>query len=195
MLGYFQYADKMTDSTRADGVGGSRTTGTGRRRTSGGRPRPELQEVTYLVDAIFRLERAVGSIGTMRLRPWNMTLSSFAALRVLEHQPNLSLAQLSRRCFVKPQTMTRMVAELERRGYVHRGAAEESERAMALTLTELGRSAVREMSAEVDKVQATLEQALTPVEVTELNAMLRRCAVLVESEIKDAQKAHRRSRA
>jgi DNA-binding MarR family transcriptional regulator len=157
------------------------------------RRRPPLQDVTYLVDAIFRLERAVGTIGTTRLRPWHMTLSSFAALRVLEQQPNLSLAQLARRCFVKPQTMTRIVAELERRGYVHRGPAAESERAMALTLTQSGIKAVAEMSAEVDKIQSTLEQALTPDEVTQLNAMLRRCAVLVESEIKDNQKAQRRS--
>lgn len=153
----------------------------------------QLEEVTYLVDAIFRLERAVGTIGTMRLRRWNMTLSSFAALGVLDRQPNLSLAQLSRRCYVKPQTMTRIVAEFERRGYVHRGPAEESERAMALTLTDLGAELVREMSSEVDKVQATLEEALSPEEVTALNAMLRRCAVLVESEIKDTQKAHRRN--
>jgi DNA-binding MarR family transcriptional regulator len=90
--------------------------------------------------------------------------------------------------------MTRIVAELERRGYVRRGPAEESERAMALTLTDAGREAVREMSAEVDKIQSTLEQALSPEEVSQLNAMLRRCAVLVESEIKDAQKAQRRSR-
>ena len=154
---------------------------------------PPLDDAIYAVDAIFRLERAVATIGTMRLRPWGLTLSGYAALRVLEHQPNLSLAQLSRRCFVKPQTMTRIVAELERRGYVHRGPAEESERAMALTLTDSGREAVGEMSVEVDKIQSTLEQALRPEEVIQLNSMLRRCAVLVESEIKDAQKAQRRS--
>jgi DNA-binding MarR family transcriptional regulator len=155
---------------------------------------PPLDDAIYAVDAIFRLELAVSAIGTLRLRPWQLTLSSYAALRVLEHQPNLSLAQLSRRCYVKPQTMTRIVAELERRGYVHRGPAEESERAMALTLTDDGRQAVREMSAEVDKIQSTLEQALGAEEVTQLNAMLRRCAVLVESEIKDTQRAQRRSR-
>jgi DNA-binding MarR family transcriptional regulator len=156
---------------------------------------PALDDATYLVDAIFRLEHAVSSIGAMRLRPWDTTLSGYAALRVLEYQPDLSLAQLARRCFVKPQTMTRIVAELQRRGWVHRGPAEESERAMALTLTEPGREAVRQMSAQVGKIQSTLEQALSPDQVTQLNAMLRRCAVLVESELKDARKAHRRSRA
>lgn len=163
------------------------------RRSTPSAPPPPLEEVTYLVDAIFRLERAVATIGTMRLRPWKMTLSSYAALRVLEHQPNLSLAQLSRRCFVKPQTMTRIVSELERRGYVHRGAAEESERAMALTLTDLGRKTLHQMSAEVNQIQSTLEETLSPKEVKQLNAMLRRCAVQVEREIKEAQTAHRRN--
>ena len=81
----------------------------------------------YLTDAVFRLERAVANIGAMRLKPWRMTLSGYAALTSLERQPNLSLAHLSRRCYVKPQTMTRIVSEMERRGWVARGANPDSE--------------------------------------------------------------------
>ena len=54
--------------------------------------------VVYLSDAVSRLERAVARIGSLRLRPWHMTLSGYAAMRVLEGQPDLSLAQVSRRC-------------------------------------------------------------------------------------------------
>ena len=75
------------------------------------------QQPEYLTDAVTRLERAVANVGAMRLKPWNMTLSGYAAMKILDRQPDLSLAQLSRRCFVKSQTMTRIVSELERRGW------------------------------------------------------------------------------
>lgn len=142
----------------------------------------------YLTDAVFRLERAVANIGAMRLKPWRMTLSGYAALTILERQPNLSLAQLSRRCYVKPQTMTRIVSEMERRGWVARGANPDSERAISLALTEDGRSARADMAAEVDKIEATLGGVLGPGQVTELVATLRRCAVVVETEIKSTRR-------
>jgi DNA-binding MarR family transcriptional regulator len=145
----------------------------------------------YLTDAVTRLERAVANIGAMRLKPWRMTLSGYAALKILERQPNLSLAQLSRRCFVKPQTMTRIVAELERRGWVDRSPHPESERAMSLALTAAGRASLSEMAAEVDKIESTLGGMLEPGQFPELVATLRRCAVAVETEIKDARRASR----
>lgn len=145
----------------------------------------------YLTDAVTRLERAVANIGAMRLKPWRMTLSGYAALKILERQPNLSLAQLSRRCFVKPQTMTRIVAELERREWVDRSPHPESERAMSLALTPAGRASLAEMAAEVDKIESTLEAMLEPGQFPQLVATLRRCAVAVETEIKEAHQANR----
>jgi DNA-binding MarR family transcriptional regulator len=145
----------------------------------------------YLTDAVTRLERAVANIGAMRLKPWRMTLSGYAALKILERQPNLSLAQLSRRCFVKSQTMTRIVADLERRNWVERSPHPESERAISLALTPAGRASLGEMAAEVDKIEATLAGMLEPGQSPEMIAALRRCAVAVEAEIKDARKANR----
>ncbi|WP_236790871.1 MarR family transcriptional regulator [Amycolatopsis sp. GM8] len=145
----------------------------------------------YLTDAVVRLERAVANIGAMRLKPWRMTLSGYAALKILERQPNLSLAQLSRRCFVKPQTMTRIVAELERREWVDRSPHPESDRAISLALTPAGRASLGEMAAEVDKIESTLGGMLDPGQFPELVATLRRCAVAVEAEIKHARQANR----
>ena len=70
----------------------------------------EMEPATYLLDAMARMHHAVFQIGTDRLRPWGITLSSYAALRALDRRPDLTLGQLARRCFVKPQTMTRMVS-------------------------------------------------------------------------------------
>lgn len=145
----------------------------------------------YLTDAVTRLERAVATIGAMRLKPWRMTLSSYAAMKILERQPNLSLAQLSRRCFVTPQTMTRIVSELERRGWVERGPHAESERAISLTLTPRGGESLAEMASEVDEVESTLGSMLEPGQMSDLIATLRRCAVVVEAEIKQTRRANR----
>jgi len=47
----------------------------------------ELTQQKQPPDAVFRFERAVTRIGNTRLRPWNMTLSSYTALRILVNQP------------------------------------------------------------------------------------------------------------
>lgn len=159
-------------------------TGRGPLTVAAGAHRPPVDGLAYISDAVFRLERAIAKIGAQRLRPWNMTLSSYAALRILERQPNLSLAQLSRRCFVKPQTMTRIVAELERRGYVQRGPNEDSLRAVSLTLTAEGVKAAHGMAAEVEKIEETLGASLTPPEVAHFHALIRERAALIEAEIK-----------
>ena len=148
-----------------------------------------LDDYVYVVDAVFRLERAIAKIGSMRLRHWNMTLSGYAALRVLDRQPRLSLAQLSRRCFVKPQSMIRIVAELERRGHVLRGPNEDSERAISLTLTPEGIATLKDMAVEVEKIGSTIKRALDDEDTRSLNVMLRDCAVLVENEIKGMERA------
>jgi DNA-binding MarR family transcriptional regulator len=140
------------------------------------------EEMTLLVDSVFRLERAVARIGAMRLKPWRMTLSSYAALRVIERRPQLSLAQLSRRCFVKPQTMTRIVSNLSDAGYVKRTISSGNERAMSLSLTARGRRVLREMDAEVLKINETLSQNLPSEERAKLITLLRASAVAVEQE-------------
>ena len=147
----------------------------------------EAREVTpidagLMLDAVFRLARAAFRIANIRLRPWGLTLSSYAAMRVIADQPQLSLAQVSRRCFARPQTMIRIVRELEARGLVRRSEHEDSRRAMALSLTAEGLVAVREMGAAVSEIDTTLGRVLTPENVSEIDDVLRRCAVLVERE-------------
>ena len=145
----------------------------------------------YVTDSVFRLERAIANIGAMRLKPWRLTLSGYAAMKILERQPNLSLAQLSRRCYVKPQTMIRIVAEMERREWIVRSANPDSERAISLALTEDGRAALSEMAAEVDKIEATLGGILGPENVPELVVALRDCAAAIETEIKQTRRSDR----
>ncbi|MEU4898857.1 MarR family transcriptional regulator [Streptomyces sp. NPDC044780] len=144
-----------------------------------------MDEASSMIDAVFRFERAVTRIGNTRLRPWKMTLSSYSALRILASQPRLTLAQLSRRSYVRPQTMTRMVTQLENRGFVARDAHPESERALSLQVTEAGLAALDEMSREVLKISDTLNATLGRDDIVATDGRLRQAALVVENELRN----------
>jgi len=167
------YAGQMTTTAHPDGDD-----------VSAG-PAPQMDRATYVVDAVARLHRATHQIGNLRLQQWNMSLSSYTALRIMANRPDLSLAQLSRRCFVRPQTMTRIVTQLEGRGFVERHPRPENERALSLRPTEKGLSALAKMDEEVNKINSTITQVLDDDQIAQLDTMLRECARLVETEIKE----------
>ncbi|QUH02109.1 MarR family transcriptional regulator [Saccharopolyspora erythraea] len=148
----------------------------------------DMDEASSLIDAVFRFERAVSRIGNARLRPWNMTLSSYTALRILANRPHLTLAQLSRRCYARPQTMTRIVTQLETRGFVARGAHPESERALSLEVTEAGLAALDEMGAAVLKISDTLNAVLGRDGIVAADRQLREAALVVEGELREAER-------
>ncbi len=148
-----------------------------------------MDEASSLIDAAFRFERAVTRIGNARLRPWNMTLSSYTALRIMVSQPHLTLAQLSRRCYARPQTMTRIVTQLEKRGFVARRAHPESERALALEVTEAGRAALGEMAAAVLQISGTLNALLGPDDIVAADRRLRQAAHAVEGELRELERS------
>jgi DNA-binding MarR family transcriptional regulator len=152
----------------------------------------ELDDASLMIDAVFRFERAVSRIGNLRLRPWNLTLSSYTALRILDREPSLTQAQLARRCYVRPQTMTRMVTQLEERGWVARRPHPESERALCLGLTGEGRAALREMGTEVLRISDTLNSVLGPEDITGTDRRLRQAALAVERELREADRGEDR---
>ncbi|MFB7085718.1 MarR family winged helix-turn-helix transcriptional regulator [Streptomyces sp. NPDC056296] len=143
-----------------------------------------LDSTSLMMDAVFRLERAVVRLQNQRLRSWNMTLSGYAALRVLADRPELSLAQLARRCHVRPQTMARIVANLEERGLMERSPHPESERAISLMLTPEGQTTLSGMTQEISKISADLGDVLTDKQAAELNNTLRACASTLESRLR-----------
>ncbi|GAB3360839.1 MarR family winged helix-turn-helix transcriptional regulator [Amycolatopsis echigonensis] len=147
-----------------------------------------MDEASSLIDAVFRFERAVSRIGNARLRPWNMTLSSYTALRILANQPHLTLAQLSRRCYARPQTMTRIVTQMEKRGFVARSAHPESERALSLEVTAAGHAALKEMGAEVLRISDTLGSVLGREEIVAADHQLRQAALVVEGELREMER-------
>lgn len=149
----------------------------------------DMDEASSLIDATVRFERAVTRVGNARLRPWKLTLSGYTALRILANRPHLTLAQLARRCYVQPQTMTRIVTELEKRGFVARSAHPESERALSLQVTEAGLAALDEMGGEVLKISDTLNATLGLDDIVAADRHLRQAALVVENELKEMGRA------
>jgi DNA-binding MarR family transcriptional regulator len=148
-----------------------------------------LQPGASVVDAVTRLQRSTLRIANLRLQPWNVTLAGYVALRVIADRPDLSLAQLSRRCFVRPQTMTRTITRFVERGFIVRLPNPESERAMSLRVTELGQAALAEMGPEVNKINGTIDQLLDRDQIALLDTTLRELAGHVEAEIKEMRKS------
>ena len=142
-----------------------------------------VEPASLLLDAVVRLWRGTYQTGNVRLRPWDITLSTYAALRVIADQPDLTLGQLSRRNFVRPQTMTRIVSQLQKRGWIERQTKPGDERAMSLSLTAAGKIVLGEMAVEVGKINETLKIVLTDEQIVQVNTMLRSCARQVEIEL------------
>ncbi|MCG0290511.1 MarR family winged helix-turn-helix transcriptional regulator [Streptomyces sp. PSAA01] len=117
-----------------------------------------------------------------------MTLSSYTALRIIADQPQLTLAQPARRYSARPQTMTRIVTQLENRGFVARGSHPESERALSLQVTDAGLAALAEMGAEVLKISDTLNATLGPEDIVAADQHLRRAALVVENELREMKR-------
>jgi DNA-binding MarR family transcriptional regulator len=146
---------------------------------------PDLDPGSSLVDAIFRLQRAITRIGNARLLPWRMSLSSYTALRIISNRPYLTTAQLARRGGVRPQTMSRMVAELESRGFLARRMHPDSQRAIALSITPEGLKALYEMTEEVKKAPEALLRVMGTAGVERTDENLRLGISAVEAELKE----------
>ena len=143
-----------------------------------------LEPASYLMAAVARLRREPYQIGNVRLRPWDISLSSYAALRVMADRPDLTLAQLSQRNFVRPQTMTRMVSQLVVKGWIERTVRPKDGRAYSLRGTESGRAALADMTVQVNKIQDSIGRVLGDDEISRISTLIRACARMVEADIR-----------
>ncbi|MDQ2849253.1 MAG: MarR family transcriptional regulator [Actinomycetota bacterium] len=143
----------------------------------------QIEPASYLLDAVTRVHRATVHIGNLRLASWDLTLPSYSAMRVIAAHPELSLGQLSRRCFVRPQTMTRIVTQLESRGYVARRSRPSDARAIALDITVEGRALLAEVDPTVRQINTTIQDLLGNKEIESIDAQLRRCVDALEGGI------------
>ena len=110
------------------------------------------------------------------LRPHGLTTAQYAALTALETGGPISGAELARRAFVTPQTMTDIVAKLDAAGLVARRPGEADRRVVRLALTDVGRARLAAAHVVVDDVEARMLRGFEAPERDRLRDALRRCA-------------------
>jgi DNA-binding MarR family transcriptional regulator len=132
---------------------------------------------------IGRLERALRRRLTAAVEPMGLTLPAYTALSVLRVQDGLSNAQLARRSFVTPQSMSEVLALLVERGYVRRRAEPGHGRVLRTELTKAGNRALDRCDRAVDVIERELLGDLDGTEAAELRDVLIRCGRSLDFEI------------
>jgi DNA-binding MarR family transcriptional regulator len=111
------------------------------------------------------------------LWPSGLTAPQYAVLSALQRQPGISNAELARRAFVTPQTMVRIVGNLEALGLVSRQAHPSHGRIRPASLTRKGSNLVAACHAGVAALEQRMLADLGPEQRRQLLDLLVKCAV------------------
>jgi DNA-binding MarR family transcriptional regulator len=131
-----------------------------------------MQAVGYLLKTTQQSLRAAMDAA---LRDLRITAPQYAVLAFLDDQPDLSSAQLARRAFVTPQTMNRIVANLEAAGHLERHPHAELGRVLEARVSAQGRTLLAEARSRVTDVESRMVAGLTADEQRQLASLLQRC--------------------
>lgn len=110
------------------------------------------------------------------LRGLGLTAPQYAALAALAQQSGLSGAALARRCFVTPQTMTGIVANLAAADLVARDPDPEHGRIIRTRLTEQGQVLLARARIGVEQIEEEMLRDLDRAEREALADLLEQCA-------------------
>jgi DNA-binding MarR family transcriptional regulator len=120
------------------------------------------------------------------LKPLELTVSHYSCLFRLQLEPGISAAELARATFVTRQSMNEMLQTLLDRGLVERAAVASTGRALPVTLTVAGSTALAHSQAAVDAIESRMLSGLTPAETSALAHALASCAAALEGLSADA---------
>lgn len=114
------------------------------------------------------------------LAPKGLTAPQYTALTTLEEDPGLSNADMARLCLVTPQTMLRIIENLEKAGLVGRTPHPTHGRVLQCELTTRGRKVVVECHELVLALEDQMVSNLNKAERRQLHDLLLRCAAAFE---------------
>ncbi len=130
-----------------------------------------LGHISYVVK---RAEHTITQLVEERLRPHGIGTAKYAVLKVLSERPDSSGAQLARRCFVTPQSMSTIVASLAEQGLVARSTHPENLRVQQTRLTDAGHALLRRCQPDLAAVEAAFVSQLSREDQLLLDDLLRR---------------------
>ncbi len=128
-----------------------------------------------LMYEVKQVELAARALMDEVLRPAGVTTLQYTALTVLDGRDGLTSAELARKSFVTAQTMTDMVAALERRELIVREQDPAHGRRLLISLTDKGRAFLDEHAAEIAAIEERMVSRLDQSERTALHDLLNRC--------------------
>ena len=111
--------------------------------------------------AIARLHRAMRHELDEAVRPFGVSTPQYATLVELHRQASQTNAQLARRTFMTPQSMSEVIKVLETKGLVTRAADETHARLIRISLTDDGLRVLGECEQAVDVVEEQMLRELT----------------------------------
>jgi DNA-binding MarR family transcriptional regulator len=138
------------------------------------RPFPDAEpRVSYVVA---RLERALRYAINDRVSEYGLTTLQYTTLSILgRRRGGLSNAQLARRAYMTPQSMSEVIDALERAGLIVRNPHPNHRRVLPATLTPKGRRVLAACEAAVGKMEEEMMGELTAKERASLLDALKEC--------------------
>lgn len=115
------------------------------------------------------------------LRKVGLTTPQYAALSAIEETPGLSGNRIARRCFVTPQTMNLILANLENAGLIVRHPHPEYGRILQTYLTPIGESRLQESRHKIDIIEECMIADFTEDQRLQLVQALKTCANALET--------------
>jgi DNA-binding MarR family transcriptional regulator len=135
-------------------------------------PTPREPRLSYV---IARLERALRRELADRIQPHGLTVPQYTTLSVLRARSGLSNAQLARRSYITPQTMSEVIAALEEKGLVEREPDPGHRRILRIKVTAKGRRVMARCDAAVEAMEEAMLAELSQDDRDRLIASLRTC--------------------
>jgi DNA-binding MarR family transcriptional regulator len=148
-------------------------------RKAPARPAPRISYVIGRLDRALRrqLDESVGAHG--------LTALQYTTLSVLRARSGLSNAQLARRSFMTPQSMSEVLARLEQKGLIRRGADPDHGRILRVELTPAGHELLAACDRAVDGIEEAMLEQLTPDERETFAAWLTGCVRMLGAGLLD----------
>jgi DNA-binding MarR family transcriptional regulator len=112
---------------------------------------------------IARLERAIRRAINDRVSRYGLTVLQYTTLSVLGRRGGLSNAQLARRAYMSPQSMSEVIEALEEKGLVERRPHPNHRRVYPASLTSKGRRVLDKCEQEVDEMESEMLAGLSPI--------------------------------
>jgi DNA-binding MarR family transcriptional regulator len=130
-----------------------------------------------------------------RLRPAGLTPIQYMVLSILSRRDTWSTAELARRFHIAPQSMTEIVASLQKKKLIARSKSLAHGRILNIRLTAGGTRVLERGNLAVDRIERTVFADLDSGELTQFREQLGAALLTFAADKKDKRQTARAKRA